>query len=140
MYELIHADKNTGARAGKLMTGHGIIETPAFMPVATKATVKTLTPEELCDMGTQALISNAFHLLLAPGMEVIQKASGLHKFMHWKRAIFTDSGGLQMIRKDSLSRLRMRESLIKIRVTGRNTSIRLSSAFVTRKSWEAMLQ
>ena len=58
MYELIHTDKNTGARAGVLKTAHGIIETPAFMPVATKATVKTLTPEELYEMGTQALISN----------------------------------------------------------------------------------
>lgn len=100
MYELIHKDKNTGARAGKLRTNHGIIDTPAFMPVATKATVKTLTPEELYDMGTQALISNAFHLFLSPGMDVIQKAGGLHEFMHWKQAIFTDSGGFQMIRKD----------------------------------------
>lgn len=100
MYELIHTDKNTGARAGKLRTNHGVIDTPAFMPVATKATVKTLTPEELYDMGTQALISNAFHLLLAPGMEVIRRAGGIHKFMNWERAIFTDSGGFQMIRKD----------------------------------------
>ncbi len=100
MYELIHRDKNTGARAGRLLTAHGIIDTPAFMPVATKATVKTLTPEELYEMGTQALISNAFHLFLSPGMEVIQKAKGLHEFMNWKRAIFTDSGGFQMIRKD----------------------------------------
>ncbi len=100
MYELIHTDKNTGARSGKLRTNHGVIDTPAFMPVATKATVKTLTPEELYDMGTQALISNAFHLLLAPGMEVIRKAGGLHKFMNWEGAIFTDSGGFQMIRKD----------------------------------------
>ncbi len=100
MYELIHTDKNTGARAGKLLTNHGIIETPAFMPVATKGTVKTLAPEELYDMGTQALISNAFHLYLAPGMDVIRRAGGLHEFMHWQRAIFTDSGGFQMIRRD----------------------------------------
>ncbi|GFO97847.1 queuine trNA-ribosyltransferase [groundwater metagenome] len=100
MFELIHTDKNTGARAGKLRTNHGMIDTPAFMPVATKGTVKTITPEELHEMGTQALISNAFHLLLAPGMEVIRRAGGLHKFMHWERAIFTDSGGFQMIRKD----------------------------------------
>ncbi len=100
MYELIHTDKNTGARAGKLKTNHGIVDTPAFMPVATKGTVKTLIPEELYAMGTHALISNAFHLFLAPGMEIIQKAGGLHKFMHWERAIFTDSGGFQMIRKD----------------------------------------
>ncbi|VVB88403.1 tRNA-guanine(15) transglycosylase [uncultured archaeon] len=101
MYELIHTDKNnTGARAGKLRTKHGVIDTPAFMPVATKGTVKTLIPEELYDMGTQALISNAFHLFLSPGMDVLRKAGGLHEFMHWERAIFTDSGGFQMIRKD----------------------------------------
>ncbi len=100
MFELIHTDKNTEARAGKLRTNHGIIDTPAFMPVATKGTVKTITPEELYETGTQALISNAFHLLLAPGMEVMWKAGGLHNFMHWDRAIFTDSGGFQMIRKD----------------------------------------
>ncbi len=100
MFELIHTDKNTGARAGKLRTKHGIIDTPAFMPVATKGTVKTISPEELHEMGTQALISNAFHLMLAPGMEVIRRAGGLHKFMQWDRAIFTDSGGFQMIRRD----------------------------------------
>ena len=100
MFELIHVDKNTEARAGKLRTNHGTIDTPAFMPVATKATVKTLTPDELYDMGTQVLISNAFHLLLSPGMEAIKKAGGLHRFMSWKKGIFTDSGGFQMIRKD----------------------------------------
>ncbi len=74
MYELIHTDKNTGARAGKLKTNHGIVDTPAFMPVATKGTVKTLIPEELYAMGTHALISNAFHLFLAPvhGSAIIQ--------------------------------------------------------------------
>lgn len=100
MYELTHVDKKTGARAGKLWTSHGLIETPCFMPVATKATVKTLVPEELYDMGAQAIMCNAFHLFLSPGMEAIRKAKGLHEFMHWERAIFTDSGGFQMIRKD----------------------------------------
>ncbi len=100
MYELVHTDKNTGARAGELTTANGIIDTPAFMPVATKGVVKTLIPEELYDMGTQALISNAFHLFLSPGMEVIRKSGSLYEFMHWKRAIFTDSGGFQMIRRD----------------------------------------
>ncbi|MDW7727900.1 MAG: tRNA guanosine(34) transglycosylase Tgt [Candidatus Methanoperedens sp.] len=100
MYELIHKDKKTGARAGILKTNHGIIETPAFMPVATKATVKTLAPEELRGMGTQVLISNAFHLFLAPEIDIIREAGGLHKFMNWDGGIFTDSGGFQMIRKD----------------------------------------
>ncbi|MCX9013606.1 MAG: tRNA guanosine(34) transglycosylase Tgt [Candidatus Methanoperedens sp.] len=100
MYELIHKDRKTDARAGLLKTNHGIIETPAFMPVATKGTVKTLVPEELYGMGTQVLISNAFHLFLAPGMDIIREAGGLHKFMNWDGGIFTDSGGFQMIRKD----------------------------------------
>lgn len=100
MYELIHKDKHTGARAGKLRTQHGIIETPLFMPVATKATVKSLSPEELYEMNTHAIISNAFHLFLTPGIEVIQKAGGVHRFMNWSKCIFTDSGGFQMIRKD----------------------------------------
>ncbi len=100
MFNLMHTDKNTAARAGKLSTNHGIIDTPAFMPVATKATVKTITPDELYEMGTEVLISNAFHLLLSPGMEVIRKSGGLHKFMNWQGGIFTDSGGFQMIRKD----------------------------------------
>jgi queuine tRNA-ribosyltransferase len=100
MYALIHKDKKTDARAGMLRTNHGIINTPAFMPVATKGTVKTLTPEEVSNIGIQVLISNAFHLFLAPGMEVIKRAGGLHEFMNWKGAIFTDSGGFQMIRKD----------------------------------------
>ncbi|PWB49255.1 MAG: tRNA guanosine(34) transglycosylase Tgt [Candidatus Methanoperedenaceae archaeon] len=100
MFNLMHTDKNTAARAGKLSINHGIIDTPAFMPVATKATVKTITPDELYEMGTEVLISNAFHLLLSPGMEVIRKSGGLHKFMNWKGGIFTDSGGFQMIRKD----------------------------------------
>ncbi len=100
MYQLIHTDKYSGARAGKLYTNHGIMNTPAFMPVATKATVKSISTHELYEMGTEALISNAFHLMLAPGMEVIRKASGLHEFMNWQGVIFTDSGGFQMIRKD----------------------------------------
>lgn len=105
MYELVNSEKKTKARAGKLMTNHGIIDTPAFMPVATKGTVKTLTPDELYIMGTEALISNAFHLLLSPGMDVIHRAGGLHRFMNWDRAIFTDSGGFQMIRKDFLFKI-----------------------------------
>ncbi|MFQ6071193.1 MAG: tRNA guanosine(34) transglycosylase Tgt [Methanosarcinales archaeon] len=100
MYEIIHVDKNSNARVGKLYTSHGIIETPTFMPVATKGSVKTLSSDELIEIGTQAIISNAFHLYLRPGMEVIKKIGSLHKFMNWNRAIFTDSGGFQMIRKD----------------------------------------
>ncbi len=102
MFELVHEniDAATGARAGQLKTVHCIIDTPCFMPVATKATVKTLTPQELDAMGTQAIISNAFHLYLRPGAGIIEKAGGLHRFMNWYGSIFTDSGGFQIIRKD----------------------------------------
>ncbi len=100
LFQLIHTDRISGARAGRLGTNNGIIETPAFMPVATKGTVKTITPDELIELGTEVLISNAFHLMLAPGIDIIRKAGGLHKFMNWHKGIFTDSGGFQMIRKD----------------------------------------
>ncbi|MGP8331825.1 MAG: tRNA-guanine transglycosylase, partial [Methanosarcinaceae archaeon] len=100
MFEVVHQDTASDARLGRLTTAHQVVDTPAFMPVATKATVKTLTPTELKDMGTQAIISNAFHLYLGPGHELIQKAGGLHRFMGWDGAIFTDSGGFQILRKE----------------------------------------
>lgn len=100
MFELISEDGS--ARVGKLKTGHGTVDTPAFMPVATKASVKTLSPEELRQINTQAIISNAFVLSLRPGTDIIKQAGGLHRFMNWDGCIFTDSGGFQMIRKDFL--------------------------------------
>lgn len=92
-----------GARAGLLRTPHGTFQTPMFMPVGTQATVKTLTPEELYDMGAQVILSNTYHLFLRPGEDLIKEAGGLHKFMNWKQAILTDSGGFQVF---SLSTLR----------------------------------
>lgn len=91
------------ARAGQLVTAHGIIQTPAFMPVGTKATVKGLTSDELLSMDAQVILSNTYHLHLRPGEDVIQAQGGLHKFMHWQKPILTDSGGFQVY---SLSRLR----------------------------------
>lgn len=91
------------ARAGKLVTAHGIIQTPAFMPVGTKATVKALTSEELLTMGTQILLSNTYHLHLRPGEAVIKAHGDLHHFMRWQGPILTDSGGFQIY---SLNRLR----------------------------------
>lgn len=85
------------ARCGQLKTKHGIVDTPAFMPVATKASVKHMTPEELEHFGTQAIISNAFILSLKPGIEIIKKHEDIHTFMKWNRTIFTDSGGFQML-------------------------------------------
>jgi queuine tRNA-ribosyltransferase len=96
MFKLIHQEKNSKARLGKLTTAHGEIDTPCFMPVGTQGTVKTLSPKELEECGAQILLSNAYHLFLRPGREVIRKAGGLHKFMSWEKPILTDSGGYQI--------------------------------------------
>jgi queuine tRNA-ribosyltransferase len=96
--------KSSGrARRGTLMTAHGPIQTPVFMAVGTKATVKAMTPEELKDCGTQVVLGNTYHLHLRPGEKLIQKLGGLHKFMNWHGPILTDSGGFQVF---SLSQLR----------------------------------
>jgi queuine tRNA-ribosyltransferase len=95
-YELVAQDPATGARAGLLHTPHGTFKTPMFMPVGTQATVKTVTPEELEDMGAQFILSNTYHLFLRPGSDLIREAGGLHKFMNWPKGILTDSGGFQV--------------------------------------------
>jgi len=93
-------DTATKARVGKLRTAHGVVATPCFMPVATKASVKTLASEELLSLGVEAIISNALLLYLKPGVEVISAAGGLHTFMNFHRTIFTDSGGFQALRRE----------------------------------------
>ena len=91
------------ARAGRLITPHGEIETPVFMPVGTVASVKGISQDLLEDLGVQILLGNTYHLYLRPGVEVVRKLGGLHKFMSWPRAILTDSGGFQVF---SLNELR----------------------------------
>lgn len=100
MFKIIHEDGD--ARVGKLYTAHGAVDTPAFLPVATKGSVKTLSSEELVETHAQALIANAFLLYLKPGIEVITETGSLHEFMNWRRCIFTDSGGYQMLRQGFL--------------------------------------
>lgn len=89
--------KNSLARTGVIQTPHGDIKTPAFIAVGTKATVKSLTPEQIKGFGAQAVLANAYHLYLQPGHEVVDQAGGLHKFMNWDGPIFTDSGGFQVM-------------------------------------------
>ena len=91
------------ARAARLQTAHGEVKTPVFMPVGTKATVKSMLPEELEDLGAQIILGNTYHLHLRPGESVIKNLGGLHQFMNWKGPILTDSGGFQVF---SLSQLR----------------------------------
>ena len=95
-YELIKECSQTGARLGKVHTPHGSFDTPMFMPVGTKATVKAMTPEELKDIGAQIILSNTYHLYLKPGHDIVEEAGGLHKFMNWDKPILTDSGGFQV--------------------------------------------
>lgn len=95
-YELIKKDKFSKARLGKIYTNRGIIETPIFMPVGTRATVKAMNVDELKEIGSQIILGNTYHLYLRPGQEIIRAAGGLHKFMNWDRPILTDSGGFQV--------------------------------------------
>ncbi|MES3031041.1 MAG: tRNA guanosine(34) transglycosylase Tgt [Patescibacteria group bacterium] len=87
--------ENGRGRVGKIETPHGIIETPAFIVVGTKATVKGLSPEQVASLGAEAILANTYHLYLEPGEEIMKKAGGLHKFMNWHGPTFTDSGGFQ---------------------------------------------
>lgn len=95
-YTLLHKDENSSARYGTLQTNYGTFETPMFMPVGTKATVKSLSPEELKDAHSGIILSNTYHLWLRPGEDIIDKAGGLHKFMNYDGPILTDSGGFQV--------------------------------------------
>lgn len=96
----------TGARAGRLKTPHGVVETPVFMPVGTQATIKSVPPLFLRDMPIDIILSNAYHLYLRPGHELVQKAGGLHGFMNWNKPILTDSGGFQIFSLSKLIKIR----------------------------------
>ena len=105
-YELLHIDKNSGARRGVVHTPHGDIQTPIFMPVGTCATVKAMSPDELkCDVKAQIILANTYHLYLRPGHNLVKEAGGLHKFMNWDRPILTDSGGFQVFSLSSLRKI-----------------------------------
>ena len=96
-YEILHTDKHSSARAGKISTAHGDIETPIFMPVGTQGTVKAVHFTELeTDIKAQIILGNTYHLYLRPGLEILQKAGGLHAFNTWQKPILTDSGGYQV--------------------------------------------
>jgi len=96
-FELLSKDPNSKARAGKLTTDHGVIETPIFMPVGTIGTVKGVHQRELKEeINPDIILGNTYHLYLRPGTGILKKAGGLHKFMNWDRNILTDSGGYQV--------------------------------------------
>jgi queuine tRNA-ribosyltransferase len=103
-FEVLATDP-TGARLGRLTTPHGVVETPAFMPIGTAATVKGLTQESLEELNAQILLANTYHLYLRPGHELIREIGGLHAFMSWPRPILTDSGGFQVFSLSSLRKV-----------------------------------
>jgi len=104
-FDLIKKDSTSEARLGKIKTPHGEITTPAFMPVGTQGTVKSLVPEMIEDQGVEILLSNTYHLYLRPGYEVIRDLGGLHTFMNWKHPILTDSGGFQIFSLEDLRQI-----------------------------------
>jgi len=103
MFKLIHKDTSSKARLGVLKTAHGEINTPVFMPVGTQGTVKAISDAELKEIGAEIILGNTYHLYLRPGLDIIKKAGGLHKFMGWDLPVLTDSGGYQVF---SLAKLR----------------------------------
>ncbi|MEP6955407.1 MAG: tRNA guanosine(34) transglycosylase Tgt [Chthoniobacterales bacterium] len=103
MFELLRQDASSKARRGRLTTAHGVIETPAFMPVGTQGSVKAVSPRELRELQAQIILGNTYHLFVRPGMDVIRHFGGLHRFMNWDGPILTDSGGYQIF---SLAKLR----------------------------------
>jgi queuine tRNA-ribosyltransferase len=96
-FQILHKDKDTKARSGKITTDHGVIETPVFMPVGTAGSVKAVHQKELIkDVKAQIILSNTYHLYLRPGTEIIKQAGGLHQFINWRNPLLTDSGGYQV--------------------------------------------
>jgi queuine tRNA-ribosyltransferase len=104
-FKLLKKDTHTAARMGMLVTPHGSVETPCFMPVGTQGTVKSLLPEMLREAGVKMILGNTYHLYLRPGKEIIHKLGGLHKFMNWGGPILTDSGGFQVYSLTSLRKI-----------------------------------
>jgi queuine tRNA-ribosyltransferase len=102
-FELLAQDRQSKARRGRLTTAHGVIDTPAFMPVGTQGSVKAVSPHELRELNAQIILGNTYHLFVRPGLDVIKHFDGLHKFMNWDGPILTDSGGYQIF---SLAKLR----------------------------------
>lgn len=104
-FKILHTDELSGARAGRVCTAHGVFDTPAFMPVGTRGSVKGVWPEQLARAGVQIVLANTYHLLVRPGPEIVAEAGGLHRFMAWDGPILTDSGGFQVFSLASLSKV-----------------------------------
>lgn len=117
-FRLIKTGTDSKARAGEMVTPHGVVPTPVFLPTASQGTVKTLTPEDVEDIGISMILANTYHLYLRPGISVIEKMGGLHKFMGWDKAILTDSGGYQIFSLAALRRVNDEGVLFRSHIDG----------------------
>jgi queuine tRNA-ribosyltransferase len=135
LFELLATDRASGARRGRMTTVHGGVETPAFMPVGTQATVKTLLPHEVRATGAQIILANTYHLMLRPGLETLVAAGGLHRFMGWDGPILTDSGGFQIF--SLAGNVRVRESGVAFRshIDGSHRELTPESAVGIQLGW-----
>jgi queuine tRNA-ribosyltransferase len=133
-FEVEHSDATSRGRAGRWTTPHGVVQTPAFMPVGTAATVKGLTPDQLIAAGVQMLLANTYHLALRPGADVVAELGGLHRLMHWDGPILTDSGGFQVFSLAKLTRVDDEQVVFRSHIDGSpftlspETAIRIQEA------------
>ena len=122
-FQIIKKDSSSRARLGRVETDHGSFTTPAFLPVGTQGSVKSLTPEELVEIGVEAILGNTYHLYLRPGHETIGRLGGLHAFIHWERPILTDSGGFQIFSLGSLRKISEEGVLFQSHLDGSSHSL-----------------
>src|SRR5579872_5969410 len=133
-FEIEHHDGSSRARVGRWTTPHGVVRTPAFMPVGTSATVKGLTPDQLQSAGVQMILANTYHLALRPGADVVEELGGLHRWMHWDGPILTDSGGFQVFSLAKLSRLDDERVVFKSHIDGSNFDLSPEKAIRIQES------
>jgi queuine tRNA-ribosyltransferase len=134
-FELLAVDAVSGARRGRMTTGRGVVDTPAFMPVGTQATVKTLLPEEVRTAGAQIILANTYHLMLRPGLETLVAAGGLHRFMGWDGPILTDSGGFQVFSLAGNVRVRENGVTFRSHIDGTPRELTPETAVTMQLGW-----
>ena len=134
-FDLLAIDPISGARRGQMTTRRGVVETPAFMPVGTQATVKTLLPEEVRATGAQIILANTYHLMLRPGLETLVAAGGLHRFMGWDGPILTDSGGFQIFSLAGNVRVRENGVTFRSHIDGSRRELTPEAAVTMQLGW-----
>jgi queuine tRNA-ribosyltransferase len=133
-FEVEHSDATSCGRAGRWITPHGVVQTPAFMPVGTAATVKGLTPDQLIAAGVQMVLANTYHLALRPGADVVAELGGLHRLMHWDGPILTDSGGFQVFSLAKLTRVDDEQVVFRSHIDGSPFTLSPESAISIQES------